>query len=152
MPRKPTKTTKKVTRKAAPAVAAAPATHECQCGSACQCGCHHGKFKRFIVIVIVFLLGFALAKFVCNPMRQHRAHRKMMEMHPIFTNGCLDMNSIKCPKMVEALQNADVNADGCINLEEFKATKDAMHREMRKMHKMPKPHDMPEMPEPAENM
>ncbi len=149
MPRKPTKstkTTKKVTKKVAPAVAATPATHECQCGSACQCGCHHGKFKKFIVIVIVFLLGFALAKFVCNPMQQRRAHHRAMEMHPVFTNGCLDMESVKCPKMVEALQNADVNADGCINLEEFKATKKAMHHEMRNHH------NKPEMPEPEENM
>lgn len=142
MPRKTTKTTKKTVRKSAPVVAKQAATQECQCGSACQCGCHHGKFKRFITLLIVFLLGFALAKFVCSPIQQRRAQRRAMEMHPVFTNGCLDMASIKCPKMVETLQTAEANADGCITVSEFKEVKDAMHEEMRKHHHHGKPMPM----------
>lgn len=141
MPRKTTKTTKttkRVIKKSAPAVAVAPEMHECQCGAACKCGCHHGKFKKFIVLLIVFLLGFAVAKMVpCH--KFHRMH-KGMQMHPVFQNGCLDMASIKCPKMVETLQASEANADGCITMGEFKEIKKAMHREMR--------NKMPEQPAP----
>ncbi|MBO4480696.1 MAG: hypothetical protein J5742_03695 [Alphaproteobacteria bacterium] len=139
MPRKPIKNTKKVTKKYAPTIA--PEAHECQCGAACQCGCRHGKFKKFVVIVIVFLLGFAVAKVTCCHKRHHM--RAMPEIHPVFENGCLDMQSIHCPKMVEALQSADVNADGCVSLEEFSTTKEAMKREMHERHHhMPKSEEM----------
>lgn len=144
MPRKTTKTTKttkRVIKKSAPAVAVAPEMHECQCGAACKCGCHHGKFKKFIVLLIVFLLGFAVAKMVpCH--RFHHMH-KGPYMHPVFQNGCLDMASIKCPKMLETLQASEANADGCITMVEFKEIKRAMRREMRdKMHEHPAPQPM----------
>ena len=132
MPRKTTKTTKKTVKRSTPVVAKHTEMHECQCGSACQCGCHHGKFKKFIVLLIVFLLGFALAKFVCNPMQQRRAQRRAMEMHPVFTNGCLDMASVKSPKMSEEIMKADVNADGCISVEEYKAWRKANRPNMNK--------------------
>jgi len=43
----------------------------------------------------------------------------------------LDMESIKCPKMQEKLATADVDGNGCISAEEYKAVK----KEMRPMHK-----------------
>jgi hypothetical protein len=63
-------------------------------------------------------------------------------MHPVFTNGCLDMQSIECPKMQEALQKADVNGDECISMEEYKAVKKEMKPMHKKMHRpMPKGQD-----------
>ena len=58
-------------------------------------------------------------------------------MHPVFVNGCLDMASIECPKMQEKLATADVNADECISIEEYKAVKKEM-KQMRKGKKGPK--------------
>lgn len=127
----PTKKTKKtVTKKTVkPAVKRAvrveptmPEMHACACGAECKCGCKCGKFKKFIVLFIVFCIGFAVAKFTCcHGMRHHM--RGMPEMQPVFVNGCLDMESVKCPKMQELLKNADVNADECISIEEFDAIK-----------------------------
>ena len=143
MPKKSTKTTKttktRTVKKTAPVMNTVPQAYECPCGAECHCGCHHGKFKKFIVLLIVFLIGFAAAKFTCCPHRHHM--RKGPEMHPVFENGCLDMASIKCPKMVETLQVSAANADACITLEEFQEVKEAMHREMREHHHMPKPAD-----------
>lgn len=143
MPRKTTKTTKRTVKKAAPVAAKAPEMHECQCGAACQCGCHHGKFKKFIVLLIVFLLGFAVAKITCC----HKKHFMPMvpKMHPVFQNGCLDMASVKCPKMIEMLQASEANVDGCITKEEFRAMKKAMHNDM---HHRPAP--APEAPAPVD--
>lgn len=140
----PKKTTAKKTAKAAtkrtPKMAEMPMpeAHACTCGGECKCGCHHGKFKKFIVLVIVFLIGFAVAKMTCC----HHGMHRMPKMNPVFENGCLVMESIKCPKMVEALANADVDMNGCITMEEFKTIKREMRREMRG------PREMPEMPEP----
>ena len=106
---------------------------KCACGANCacggKCGCRGGGFWRFlgklIILAIVFALGFATAKMCCcggkfGPM--NRGAR------PVFVNGCLDVASVKCPKMVEMLPAFDVNADGCITREEYRAVK----REMRK--------------------
>jgi len=120
------KATKPVARRAAPV---APEMHECHCGASCGCGCHCGKFKKFIVLLIVFVLGFAVAKITCCHGRRH-----MPNMHPKFENGCLVMDSIKCPKMRADLAMADVDMDGCISREEFRAVKKSMHNEMRKHH------------------
>ena len=125
MPRKTTKKTVKPVAKRNVVVPAADA-HECHCGGACACGCHHGKFKKFIVLLIVFLLGFAVAKLTCC----HGRHG-MPKMHPRFENGCLVMDSVKCPKMQEALVNADADMNGCITRAEFGAVRRAMHKDMR---------------------
>lgn len=118
-----------------------PETHECPCGGGCKCGCGCGKFKKFIVLLIVFALGFAVAKFVpC-----HRFKHNMPEFHPEFVDGCLKMDSIKCPKMQEFVARADADMNGCITKEEFHAAKP----EMPKHHGpkgMPAPEGMP-MPE-----
>ncbi|MCR5194189.1 MAG: hypothetical protein K6B71_01520 [Alphaproteobacteria bacterium] len=139
----PTKTTKKTTKKVAKKtvkttkpttkvvkpVVPEMETHTCGCGGNCACGCHHhcGKFKKFIVLVIVFCLGFAVAR-ICghNTPRHH-----MPKFNPIFVNGCLDMESVKCPKMQEMLKSADVNEDGCVSVSELDTAKKAMPRPER---------------------
>lgn len=142
MPTKTTKTTKKTTKSVAKKNTtktikqAAPEMEApvCKCGAECGCGCHHrrGKFKKFIVLVIVFCLGFAVARIV-NCDKAH--HKHMPKMNPIFVNGCLDMESIKCPKMQEVLQTADVNQDGCVSVSEFDEAKKSMPRP-EKHHRM----------------
>lgn len=104
---------------------------ECHCGASCGCGCHHGKFRKIFVLIIVFLVGFAVAKFTCC-CGMHRMHK----MRPVFDNGCLVMESVKCPKMQQALAAADADMNGCITREEFDSVKREMH------HRMPKPHDV----------
>lgn len=117
---------KKTTKRATPHMATvrAPEMHECQCGS--SCGCHCGKFKKFIVLLIVFILGFAVAKITCC-----RGYRHMPKMEPKFENGCLVLDSIKCPKMQQELVFADTDMNGCITRIEFESVKKSMHKKMR---------------------
>ena len=97
--------------------------HECGCGRDCPCGCHkHGSMhivKHIIVWAIIFALGMACGKMM-NCGHNRKMHRSIQ---PVFTNGCLDIASIKCPKMSEEIVAADVNADNCISVEEYKAWK-----------------------------
>ena len=124
------KTTKRTTRtvRTAPAKtmvkAAAPETHEVHCG--CKCT----PLKKAMYLGGMFILGLAVAKFAFCPCPHHH-QMKMNRMHPVFVNGCLDMESIKCPKMQEELATADTDANGCISEEEFRAAKHEMRREMR---------------------
>ena len=123
----PKKTTKKTTVKRTVKTQAAPVeTMGCGCGH--DCPCHRcGKFKKIVVIVLVFCLGFAAAKFTSCPCKKH----PLLNMHPVFTDaGCLDMESIKCPKMLENLKASEANADNCITKDEFFA----MRKEMMKKH------------------
>ena len=53
-------------------------------------------------------------------------HKPMPIKHPVFVEGCLDMQSVECPKMQEALAKADANADNCISREEYKEVKKTM--------------------------
>lgn len=118
---------------AAPVVAAAPATG-CPCGAQCKCGHKHGGFGRFvkklIVFIIIFALGFAAAKLCpfCAKYNFHRAPR----VH--FVNGCVDVASVKEPRLMAALPVMDINQDGCITREEYRAVKKQMRREIREMH------------------
>lgn len=97
-----------------------PVSHECACGKDCKCGCHTGcggKFLRFIkwllIIVIFFILGFATAKIIDERGYDARAPRVD------FEDGCLVVESVRCPMMAEKLPLMDVNQDGCISKEEF---------------------------------
>lgn len=105
--------------------------HECACGSNCACGCHrHGSMhvlKHIIVWAIIFALGMACGKMM-NCGHGKKMYRKMQ---PVFTNGCLDIASIKCPKMSEEIVAADVNGDNCISVEEYKAWKQTNKPNMR---------------------
>lgn len=119
---------------AKPAVATAPVATPVAaptCGGNCGCGCKggFGRFvKKLIVFLIIFALGFAAGKF-CDHAKQY----KMMGFgRPEFVNGCMDLSSIKCPKMLEKVGMMDTDADGCITKDEFRAAKKAMRGEMRR--------------------
>lgn len=139
-------TVKKPTAKATPNTAA----HECACGAKCNCGancacgaeCKCGEkcacqkkgckfcrvLKNIIVFVIIFGLGFCAAKLCCcGPKGFHNGPRVQ------FVNGCIDMESVKCPKLAAALPAMDINGDGCISREEYRAVKKHMRREIREM-------------------
>ena len=122
------KVTKRSTKRPITMESPASEMHECQCGASCgcRCGCHCGKFKKFIVLLIVFALGFAVAKITCC-----RGHRHMPKMQPKFENGCLVMDSVKCPKMQSELIFADTDMNGCITRAEFDSMKKSMHKKMR---------------------
>lgn len=127
MPAKKT-TRKTIVRK--PVAKQAPVMENtCACGENCRCHCHGGAhiIKHIIVWAIIFALGMVCGKMMCC---HHGKH--MPKMNPVFENGCLQMQSIQCPKMVEKLANADVNGDGCVSMEEYKAVKKEMKRDMRK--------------------
>jgi len=103
---------------------------DCACGG--KCGCHgHGGFARFfrklIVALILFALGFASAKMFCCNHYGPRGPRVQ------FIDGCMDVESVKCPKLVAALPAMDINQDGCITREEYRAVKKEMRREIREM-------------------
>lgn len=114
---KPAKATTKTIKPATPEIE----THTCNCGNSCACGCHHhcGAFKKIVVMIIVFCLGYATAHFF--PCKKYHKHM-MPKLTPVYVNGCLDMDSIKCPKAQKALANADENADGCISEAEYKVS------------------------------
>lgn len=143
---KKTPVKKPVAKKAAPkktvkSVSAAPVveTMPCGCDKGCACGghchehcvCHHHKggfFKKFILFLIIFALGFASAKMCCCKKGCAFGPR------PNFENGCL---VVKCPKMQQMVPMMDVNHDGCVSKEEFRA-----HRKQMK-HAKPTPANKP---------
>ena len=106
-----------------------PETHECTCGHECKCGCHGGsKFGRFlkklIFVLIIFALGFAAARLVDDG-RDFRGPRVD------FDNGCLVVSSVKCPQLQALLPVMDMDQDGCITREEFRAVDAELRRQMR---------------------
>lgn len=126
-------TTKKVvTDDVAPdmTVAAAPVmenTAKCPCGENCKCGRGGSKFGRFmmklIIALIIFALGFAAAK-LCDE-RDFRGPRVD------FDDGCLVVSSVKCPQLQAVLPVMDIDQDGCITRDEFRAVNAELHRQMR---------------------
>lgn len=103
----------------------------CACGADCKCGRSGSRFGRFmiklIMVLIVFALGFGAAKLLdCNEFRGPRVD---------FDNGCLDASSVKCPRLQLALPAMDIDRDGCITREEYRAVKSEMHRQMRAEHR-----------------
>lgn len=126
MPKKaPKKTIKRTAPKVMPVHADA---HMCHCGDACKCGCRCGKFKKFVVLLIVFLLGFAVAKMTNCRKGPDMYKKRTQERHPVFVNGCLDMESVISKKIREALQNSNVGADGCVTIAEYKAIRMGMKK------------------------
>ena len=132
----PTKTTKKApTKKPAkkivkPAAAVKPTVAEIPLPDPY---CHCTKRKRNTILtcvsIIFFLLGFiTYHMFFCD------GHHSRFMPKPQFANGCLDVTSVHCPKMLEELPMIDADHDGCITKQELKASKRAMHH-----HKRPEP-------------
>lgn len=135
--KKTTKTTtvKKAVAKKAPVSPAME--HKCACGCGEHCPCHCHRVAHLIKHIIILALVFALGMFCGKMMHCGHATKHMQKMNPVFVNGCLDMASIKCPKMQEELAKADANADGCVSIEEYKAIKKEM-RQARKHMRGPK--------------
>lgn len=141
---------KNVAAKKAPAkkVMSAPVVemHECGCAHGCACHghccgkkkCSFGRFlKKLVVFLIIFALGFATAKLCCFD------KRGKMSFRPEFENGCL---VVKCPKMADKVAMMDINKDGCVNREEFRAARKMKgHPGMRKHEKISQPsaHEVP---------
>ena len=139
------KTTARKTTKATVKKVVKPAeTYSCGCNQGCACGghcaehahcaCHKGRFwKKLVLFLVVFALGFATAKLCC-------CHKRGGFMpRPEFDNGCL---VVKCPKMAEKVAMMDKNGDGCVDKAEFKMAK--KHRRG-----FDKRDAKPEMPQPA---
>lgn len=141
-------------------VAAAPVMekHPCGCDKNCACGgtcaqhahckCRRGGFfKKLILFLIIFALGFAAAKMCC-------CGKGKFGPRPEFDNGCL---VIKCAKLAQMAPMIDTDQNGCITREEFKAAKKHM-RHGERAHEMPAPVPaeeavaVPEMPAPAPEM
>ncbi len=119
---------KTVAKKAPEMKVAAPVieTHKCGCDASCPCGgncaCkkHHcGFWKKLIVVLVFFALGFATAKMIPCP------KRAKMPRPQFDDNGCL---VVKCQKMMEKMAEIDINADGCVDKSEFKAFKQKMRK------------------------
>ena len=91
--------------------------------------CHCTKRKRNMIltctIITSFAVGFMVSHlFVCDA--HHFKHNGPRFQYA--ENGCLKIESIKCPKMLENLPAIDVNQDGCITKEEMHALKKAAPR------------------------
>lgn len=89
--------------------------------------CHCTKRKRNTILtcvsIIFFLLGMLVYHmFFCD------GHHPRYKMKPQFVNGCIDVTSIKCPKMLEGLPMMDTDHDGCITKTELRAAKKMMRR------------------------
>ena len=94
----------------------------CACGGNCHCAHHkHGFFKKLILFLVIFALGFATAKMCCGG-------KKAFGPRPEFDNGCL---VIKCPKMAQMAPMMDANHDGCIAKDEFRSFRKGMKNHKR---------------------
>lgn len=97
----------------------------CACGEKCHCCCCCGHRVirwciKVILLCIVFVAGMAVAPLFM--------HDKPMHHMEFDDNGCVVLESVKCPKMLETLSVADTNADGCISREEIESAKHEMRR------------------------
>jgi len=141
--KKPTakKTVTKTVIKKSPAIelkptVSAPAAQACACACGCKC---KSVFKKLIVFLVIFALGFATCKYVCCGSHHYRMGMGMrgdmkMAGSNMFTNGCLDTNKIENPgfaaHVAKIAETADADSDGCVSPEEFK---NADREGMRKM-------------------
>lgn len=116
----PVKKTAKKTAAKKPVVKAAPVVeHKCECGEHCHC---HGRahwLKHVIILALVFALGMVCGKML--PCGQH--HKQMPKTHPVFVNGCLDVQSVTNKRLQEKLATADADSNECISVEEYRAAR-----------------------------
>ena len=124
----PTKTVKKTPAKkpakkvVKPAVAPKPVAEEIPLPDPY---CHCTKRKRNMILTCVFIGSFLLGMLVFSIFFCGCDHHKRMP-RPHFVNGCMDVESVKCPKMLEALPAMDTDNNGCITRAELRAAKRAM--------------------------
>lgn len=124
----PQKTTKKTVAKksAKPAVAKKPVVKEIPMP---EIYCHCTKRKRNCILTCVslgcFLLGFLVSQLFCCCCKKHQPKLQFNE------NGCVVVESIKCPKMLEELPMIDADHDNCITKAEMRAAKRAMRHHKR---------------------
>ena len=112
--------------------------HECNCGCHCCC-CKGRRFVGLCIKVVLLCLVFLLGC-LSSPWIARNAHKPMMPRAAFDDNGCVVLESVKCPKMLEALATADDNADGCITRAEFKNVMSDFHKKPRMQH-----NEQPEM-------
>ena len=106
--------------------------------------CHCTKRKRNMILTCVFIASFILgmlvyAAFFCG------CHHHTRMPRPHFVNGCMDVTSVKCPKMLEQLPAMDANGDGCITRAELRAAKRAMRHHPMAEQEQPAPVEEPEV-------
>ena len=130
------KTVKKVTAAKAPVADKFPCgcSADCACGGNCaehkHCKCHkRGWFKKLILVLVIFALGFASAKVTCCNKKTGAPMPK-----PEFSNGCL---VVKCQKMAKMAPEMDTDKNGCITREEYRIARRKMFK--RSEHKFKKP-------------
>ncbi len=124
-------TMKKTSVRRAPVVADVPQMHECACGGACHCGCGCGcghRFIKFCIKLIVLCMVFFLGC-IASPWLVKNPGRHMMRNIAFDDNGCVVLETVKCPKLLESLATADDDANGCISRAELKSAMHEMRRE-----------------------
>lgn len=133
------KTTKKVAtkktvakkapaKKSAPVAKVAPVAVETPAPCCCGGHCHCGRGKKIIVLVCALIVGFLISQlFFCGGCHHKRAPQPVH-----FVNGCVDVASVKCPKMLEDLSKMDADHDGCITKVEMRAAKKATRHHHKK--------------------
>ena len=99
--------------------------------------CHCTKRKRNMILTSVFIASFVLGMLVYGAFFCGCPHHKHMP-RPHFVNGCMDVTSVKCPKMLNDLPTIDANGDGCITKQELRAAKRAIRH-----HEKPAPFEEP---------
>jgi len=101
--------------------------------------CHCTKRKRNCILTCVFTCSFLLGMLVYH-MFFCDGHHVRFKPSLQFENGCLNVQSVKCPKLLEELPAIDINQDGCVTREEMRAAKKAAR------HGAPRPEQFPEAP------
>ncbi len=100
-----------------------PAAAEKACGGNCTCSKHCGVGKillKVVIILLVFGAGFCAGKHMDG-----KRHAPKPVVVAFDDNGCLKMESVKCPKNAEMLVASDANADSCVTIEELGSMKDS---------------------------
>ena len=93
--------------------------------------CHCTKRKRNCILTSVFVVSFVLgiltAQFFGFCGCDHHKRAPRLE----YVNGCVNVESIKCPKLLESIPMIDADHDGCVTKKEMRAAKKMMrhHRD-----------------------
>ena len=97
--------------------------------------CHCTKRKRNMIltctVITSFLLGFFTYHLFFCP---HHPHFKQRIQ---FENGCVNVETVKCPKLLEQLPAIDADHDGCVTKAELRASKKHMRRHHKPMPEQP---------------